>query len=207
MDAVEDVDVCAERCPGKPVEAGERLPHDGGHCWAGSGRACFGRLTGPTYVVDPVGAGDREHERHGTAGRARRGGSSVLRRHPAREAGDTGVQVASQHECERAVQSFVRRIAALDPELRRKHILTRTVSCRVPDLDLVFLARLDGDTIEELRCAAGADTQGAQVRLVAGSDDLVALLDGDLAPPVAWATGKLKIEASVLDLLRLRALL
>jgi len=105
------------------------------------------------------------------------------------------------------VQSLVRRIAALDPELRRKYTVTRTVSCRVPDLDLVFLARLDGHLLEELRCAAGADTRGAQVRLVAGSDDLVALLDGDLAPPVAWATGKLRVEASVLDLLRLRALL
>jgi len=117
------------------------------------------------------------------------------------------LQVASQQECERAVQSLVERIAALDPELRRRYAVTRTVSCRIPDLDVVFLARLDGDTIEELRCAAGSDTNGAQVRVVASSDDLVALLEGELAPPVAWATGRLKIEASVLDLLKLRALL
>lgn len=115
--------------------------------------------------------------------------------------------MASQQECQQAVQSLVDRIAALDPELRRKHAVTRTVSCRVPDLELVFLARLDGDTITDLRCAAGADTEGAQVRLMAHSDDLVALLGGELAPPVAWATGKLKIDASVLDLLKLRALL
>jgi putative sterol carrier protein len=46
-----------------------------------------------------------------------------------------------------------------------------------------------------------------QVRLAASSDDLVALVSGDLTPPVAWATGRLTVEASVLDLLRLRSLL
>ena len=39
------------------------------------------------------------------------------------------------------------------------------------------------------------------------SDDLIALLAGELSPPTAWATGRLKVEASVLDLLKLRTLL
>lgn len=115
--------------------------------------------------------------------------------------------MASEQECERAVQTLVDRFAALDPEVRRKHAMNRTVSCRVPDLDLVFLARLDGEELQELRCTSGTDTESAQIRLTTDSDDLVALLDGELAPPVAWATGQLKIEAGVLDLLKLRTLL
>ena len=47
----------------------------------------------------------------------------------------------------------------------------------------------------------------AQVRLAASSDDLVALVAGDLTLGAAWATGRLVVEASVLDLLRLRSLL
>lgn len=115
--------------------------------------------------------------------------------------------MASQQECVRAVQTLVDRIAALDPALRRKHAMTRTVSCRVPDLDLLFLARLDGEALQELHCTSGSGAESAQIRLTVDSDDLVALLDGTLAPPAAWAAGKFKVEASVLDLLRLRALL
>ena len=115
--------------------------------------------------------------------------------------------MASQQECEAAVQGLVQRIASLDPELRRRHAVTRTVSCRVPDLDLTFLATLDGQELQGLRCSPGAGNDGAQVRVTASSDDLVALLQGTLAPSTAWASGKLRIEASVLDLLKLRALL
>ncbi|MFC6936163.1 hypothetical protein ACFQHO_41705 [Actinomadura yumaensis] len=40
-----------------------------------------------------------------------------------------------------------------------------------------------------------------------GSDDLVAMARDELNPAKAWATGRLKIEASIFDLLRLRKLL
>ena len=39
------------------------------------------------------------------------------------------------------------------------------------------------------------------------SKDFLRLVDGEVAPAVAWATGKLRVEASMLDLLRLRSLL
>ncbi len=45
------------------------------------------------------------------------------------------------------------------------------------------------------------------MRLAAASDDLLALVDGELSPPMAWATGRLKVQASPLDLLKLRALI
>jgi hypothetical protein len=32
-------------------------------------------------------------------------------------------------------------------------------------------------------------------------------VEGELSPPIAWATGRLKVQASPLDLLKLRALL
>lgn len=115
--------------------------------------------------------------------------------------------MASVNECEQALRSLADRLAAVDPEVRGKYIVSRTVACRVPDLDVVFLATLDDTGIADLRCADGVDPDRAQVRLAAASDDLLCLVSGTLSPPAAWATGRLKVEASVLDLLKLRALL
>lgn len=115
--------------------------------------------------------------------------------------------MASLQECEQALISLRDRLAAVDPDLRSRYLVTRTLACKVPDLDVVFLATLNDEGIEELRRIDGSDTDGAQVRLVTGSDDLLALVDGALSPPVAWATGRLKVQASPLDLLKLRALL
>jgi predicted lipid carrier protein YhbT len=116
--------------------------------------------------------------------------------------------VASLQECEVALQDLAKRFAAVDTELRRRHAVDRTVSCRVPDLAVVFHVQLTDGSVVDLQCRPEHDEQApAQVRLAAASDDLVALVAGDLTPPVAWATGRLTVEASVLDLLRLRSLL
>lgn len=115
--------------------------------------------------------------------------------------------MASLPECEHALRGLADKLSAVPADVRGKHIVARSLACRVPDLDVVFLAHLGDDGLEDLRHQAGDDTAGAQVRLSACSDDLLALLAGELSPPAAWATGRLKVEASVLDLLKLRTLL
>jgi len=115
--------------------------------------------------------------------------------------------VATQSECDQAVRALIDRLHSVDPDVRKKYALSRTLSLRVPDLEVVFLAALEGDLVEDLRCIDGHDTEGAQVRVCVDSDDLLDLLEGRTVPAVAWATGKLKIEASMLDLLKLRSLL
>lgn len=115
--------------------------------------------------------------------------------------------MASVEECERALQALADRLADVPPHVRGKYVVSRTLACRVTDLEVVFLASLGDEGIEGLRWEAGTSTAGAQVRLAAQSDDLLALIDSRLSPPAAWATGRLKVEASVLDLLKLRTLL
>ena len=116
--------------------------------------------------------------------------------------------MATLEECELAVTALVDRLAEVDPELRRKYAVERTVACRVPDLDVVFLARFDEEgTVSDLQVADTAAKGNAQVKLSASSDDLIALIEGRLAVPTAWATGKLKVDASMFDLLKLRSLL
>lgn len=112
--------------------------------------------------------------------------------------------MASVQDCERALQSLVDRLAEVDPDQRARYTVERTVSCTVTDLGVVFAGRVGSDGIEDVRTT---DDSSAQVRLAASSDDLIALSEGRLGVPSAWATGKLKIEASVLDLLKLRSLL
>lgn len=83
--------------------------------------------------------------------------------------------------------------------------LDRTLSCRLTDLDEVVLGRLTSGTVKDLHVQRhGPDLPKADIRLTMASDDLVALVDGDMHFGKAWATGRVKLEASLRDLLRLR---
>ena len=115
--------------------------------------------------------------------------------------------MASVEDCDQALRGLADRLAAVDADTRRRYVIARTLACRLPDLGVVFLGRLDEDGLQDIRCVRTLDKGDAQVRLAAHSDDLLALVDGTLPVPAAWASGRLKIEASVLDLLKLRSLL
>ncbi len=112
--------------------------------------------------------------------------------------------MASVQQCEQALRGLADRLSAVDAEQRARYVVERTVTCAVPDLGVVFAGTLDEDGLHDVRLI---EQPGAQVRLAAESDDLIALTEGRLSAPAAWASGRLKIEASVLDLLKLRSLL
>jgi hypothetical protein len=116
--------------------------------------------------------------------------------------------MATQGDCEAALHRLARRLDDVEESLRKRHAPDRTVSCRVPDLDLTFVGRLRGGVLTDLADAADDDPaiREAQIRLTMSSDDLVAVTDGLLPVGTAWAEGRVKIEASVLDMLKLRSL-
>jgi hypothetical protein len=112
--------------------------------------------------------------------------------------------VASAKDCARALRGLATRLAEVDGDLRRKHAVDRTITCRIPDLDTDFSGRIsDGELVDIVQQAM----PDAQIKLTVSSDDLVALTDGKLNAASAWATGRLRIEASLKDMLRLRSLL
>ncbi|MEV5830848.1 SCP2 sterol-binding domain-containing protein [Spirillospora sp. NPDC052242] len=113
--------------------------------------------------------------------------------------------MANDEDCRAALDKIVARLAEVDADRLAEHVVERTISCRVPDLGLAYRTRLHADGLDPVR--PDDDPGSAQVRLTVGSDDLVALADDELNPAKAWATGRLKIEASIGDLLRLRKLL
>ena len=83
--------------------------------------------------------------------------------------------------------------------------LDRSLSCRLTDLGQVVLGRLSSGAVRDLHAVpADPAPPKADIRLTMKSDDLVALTDGDLHFGKAWASGRVKLEAGLRDLLRLR---
>ena len=114
--------------------------------------------------------------------------------------------MATMEETREALEKLAARLGNLDPQDREKYLAKRTVSCRVRDLGVVFSSRLGPHGLDPIG-EAGPDDPRAQIRLTATSDDLVALAEERLNVAAAWATGRLKIQASPFDLFRMRKLL
>jgi len=112
--------------------------------------------------------------------------------------------MATEEECQAALQRLAGRLAANAEQARERLDFDRTLACRITDLDIAYHGRLVDGQIQDL--TAGDDPK-AKIKLTSTSDDLVALVDGRLNPASAWAAGRFKIDAGVLDLLKLRKLL
>lgn len=111
--------------------------------------------------------------------------------------------MASAAECERAFAALADRLAAVDPATRKRNSLDRSLSCTLTDLDLVFAAHLKDGKLEDIHRAEVAD---GQVKLAMTSDQLVALVDGSDTFASAWAARRVKLDARVTDLLKLRSI-
>jgi hypothetical protein len=112
--------------------------------------------------------------------------------------------VATVQECREALQRLAARLAGNAADADAKLDFDRTLACRVSDLNVAFHGRLADGRINDL---ADGDDPKAKIRLTTSSDDLVALVDGQLSVASGWASGRVKIDASMLDLLRLRRLM
>lgn len=121
--------------------------------------------------------------------------------------------MATVEECERALATLADRLANADAEAKRRNAFDRTISCRLTDLGVTFGGRLHDGSLTDIRRidAGGADSTadttaaGAQVKLFMTSDDLVKMVDRELNLATAWASGRIKIDASVFDLIKLRS--
>ncbi|MGZ4590693.1 MAG: SCP2 sterol-binding domain-containing protein [Actinomycetes bacterium] len=111
--------------------------------------------------------------------------------------------MASLEECHAALERLSERIAGVDESERRQHAFDRTLSCHVPDLAVTFSGAMSDGHIRDITTDPAPK---AQIRLTANSDDLVALTDGHLDLAKAWLSGRLKIDAGVRDMLKLRSM-
>ena len=112
--------------------------------------------------------------------------------------------MATIDECLKALKGILGDIAAHPAAVG----LDRSLSCRLTDLQQVVLGRLSSGAVRDLTVVAeGPEVPKADIRLTMASDDLVALTEGQLHFGTAWATGRVKLEAGLRDLLRLRKIL
>jgi putative sterol carrier protein len=112
--------------------------------------------------------------------------------------------MATVEECRAALEELAERMAAADEGVRQRAGLNRSLSCHLTDLHVTFSGQLRDGHIHDIIMDS---PERAQIRLTMTSDDLVALVDGKLHFASAWAKGRVRIEASMLDLLRMRSLL
>ncbi|WP_419993781.1 SCP2 sterol-binding domain-containing protein [Streptomyces boninensis] len=110
-------------------------------------------------------------------------------------------------ECRKALDRLSESMGGAGGDVKKAAALDRSLSCHLTDLDTTFSGRLRDGRIQDVVSAPGAPAERAQIRLAMSSDDLVTLVEGDLNFAKAWGQGRVKLEAGVMDLLRLRSLL
>ncbi|MEW2167131.1 SCP2 sterol-binding domain-containing protein [Streptomyces sp. NPDC007084] len=115
--------------------------------------------------------------------------------------------MATTEECRAALDKLSDNMASADGDVRSAAALDRSLSCRVTDLDVTFVGRLKDGRIEVLDTLQGPPPDKAQIRLTMTGDDLVAMVNGRLNFAKAWGSGRVKLEAGLRDLFRLRTLL
>ena len=112
--------------------------------------------------------------------------------------------MATMDECRTALEGLAAKISGGGADGHQPPALDRSLSCFLTDLDTGFRARLVGG---ELRDIVEGHDPTAKIKLAVTSDDLVALTKGDIGFASAWASGRIKVDASVFDLLKLRKML
>jgi SCP-2 sterol transfer family len=113
--------------------------------------------------------------------------------------------MATIDECRSALEKVASRISEMSPADRERHLADRTISCHITDLSVDFRTRLGPHGAGPISEAAPGAAP-AQVTFTMTSDDLVALADERLHFARALATGRIKIQASIFDLFRLRSI-
>jgi putative sterol carrier protein len=112
--------------------------------------------------------------------------------------------VASVDECRQALRDLAARLEANADKVRERVDLDRTLACRITDLDTAFHGRLTGGRLVDL---ADGDDPAAKIALSTTSDDLLALVRGELDVTRAVASRRVAIKANPFDLMKLRKLL
>lgn len=112
--------------------------------------------------------------------------------------------MASTEECREALNRFAARLAEGDSKSKGRSNFERRLACDVTDLNASFHGRFSRGKLVDIE---DGDDRGAEIRMTVSSDDLVALVDEELDFTNAFTSGRVKIKASFMDLLKLKGML
>ena len=112
--------------------------------------------------------------------------------------------MATVEEVDAILTELLDGLTRLDDSTRALMPPRRTIEARCPDVDVVrYAAWRDGRVVP----LDDAPPRRCDIRIVVDSDTLVALHGGELTFSRAYVDNRVRLDASVTDLLRLRALL
>jgi hypothetical protein len=111
----------------------------------------------------------------------------------------------SAEECREALQKLVGKLSELSPSDRENYFGNRSVSLTIPDLGITYVTRLGVEDDQVLQAQPGDPP--ADIRLTAKSDEVISLAESPMNIARSWVAGRVKIEATMKDLFRLRKLL
>ncbi|WP_433500934.1 SCP2 sterol-binding domain-containing protein [Sphaerimonospora sp. CA-214678] len=115
--------------------------------------------------------------------------------------------MATVEECRAALEKLIEQFAEISAKDRAKHVVERRLACRISDLGVTFYSRIHPEGLDPFKEVPPEDGRPAEVKLTLGSADLVSMVNGELDMARALFCGRVKIDASLGDLLRLRKLL
>jgi hypothetical protein len=113
--------------------------------------------------------------------------------------------LASKAEVEKQLEALMARLDGNEANVRSAIPSRKVLRCQVPDLGAAWYSVVDNGHVSP---PTEAPPDGpADITLRVGSDDLVDLVEGRISFLSAFTSGKVKVDASIVDLLRLRSLL
>jgi hypothetical protein len=122
------------------------------------------------------------------------------------DADKSEAHMATAEECREALQALTGRLGEMNDKDRSSFFSNRSFSCHVTDLGIMFITRITDVGAEPIKEAAPDEPQ-ADIRLTANSDDVVSLAATPANIARMWMAGRVKVQASIRDLLALRRLL
>ncbi|MFC0863142.1 SCP2 sterol-binding domain-containing protein [Sphaerimonospora cavernae] len=115
--------------------------------------------------------------------------------------------MATVEECRAALERLVEQFDEISEDDRAKHVVERRLACRISDLGVTFYGRIHRQGLDPFKEVPPEDGRPAEVKLTLSSADLISMVNGELDLARALLGGRVKIDASLGDLLRLRKLL
>jgi hypothetical protein len=114
-------------------------------------------------------------------------------------------EVATKPEVERQLAALMARLDGNEANVRSAIPSRKVLRCYVPDLDATWYSVVDDGHVSP---PTEASPDGpADITLTVASNDLVDLVSGRVSFLSAFTAGKVRVDASIVDLLRLRSLL
>lgn len=113
--------------------------------------------------------------------------------------------MATVTEVEATIATLVTRLAVINQSNRTSLPSVRLIEATCPDLDATWHALWHDQELGQV--VRGSADRRPDIRVKVDSDDLLALADGSLPFRRAWQAGRVRLDASVTDMLRLRTAL